>query len=77
VLPILWGERLIGRADMLVDRRDDKVPAKSLHAERDAPRGNEVSPKIGEIVEQLAEFLGAEGVVHAVRFPDAWKNSLH
>jgi uncharacterized protein len=77
VLPILWGERLIGRADMRVDREDEKLLVNSLHAERGAPGDMEISLKIGETMEQLAEFLGAKEVVYTARVPSAWKNSLH
>jgi uncharacterized protein len=77
VLPILWGERLIGRADMRMDREDEKLLVNSLHAERGAPGDMEISLKIGETMEQLAEFLGAKEVVYTARVPSAWKNSLH
>jgi len=76
VLPILWGERLIGRVDPRMDRNNEKLLINSIHAERGAPRDKEVSSKIGETIEQLAEFLGAKEVVYTPRVPTAWRNSL-
>ncbi len=77
VLPILWGERLIGRTDLRMDRRNEKLLVNSMHAERGAPGDREVSVRIGETMEQFAEFLGAKEVIYTQRVPPAWKNSLH
>ena len=76
VHPILYGDRLIGRADLLMDRKNEKLLVNSVHAERAAPGDKEVSSKIKETIGQLAEFLGAKAVVYTARVPGAWKNSL-
>jgi uncharacterized protein len=77
VLPILWGERLIGRADMLMDRKNGKLLVKSMYAERDSQSEREVAVKIGETMEKLASFLGAKEVAYPSRVPPAWRSSLH
>ena len=76
VLPILWGDRFIGRIDPQMDRRHEKLLINSVHAEPGAPAGKEVSSKIGERIDDLAEFLGAKEVVYTARVPKAWKYSL-
>lgn len=76
VLPILWGERLIGRVDPQMDRQSEKLIINSVHSERDAPSDREVASKIGETIGQLAEFLGAKEVGYTARVPAAWKSSL-
>jgi uncharacterized protein YcaQ len=76
VLPILSGERLIGRADVLMDRENRKLLVNSVHAEPGAPQDRQVSTKIGETMEELAGFLGAEAVTYTSRVPPAWKSSL-
>ena len=76
VLPILWGDRFIGRVDPAMDRRNEKLLINSIHAEPGAPSDKEVSLKIGETIELLAEFLGAKEVVYTARVPKAWRNSL-
>lgn len=76
VLPILWGERFIGRLDPQMDRVNEKLLIDSIHAERGAPRGKEVASKIEETIAQLAGFLGAKEVAYSARVPSAWKKSL-
>lgn len=76
VLPILWGDRFIGRVDPQMDRRNEKLLINSVHAEPGAPNDKEVSLKIGETIGNLAEFLGAKEVVYTARVPKAWRNSL-
>jgi len=77
VHPILWGDRLIGRVDLLLDKKNEKLLVKSVHAERGAPGDKDVSSKIGETIEAFAGFLRAKEVVYPARVPTAWKNSLH
>lgn len=76
VLPILWGDRFIGRVDPSMERQNEKLLINSVHAEQGAPSDREVSAKLGETIEQFAEFLGAREVVYTARVPAAWKNSL-
>ena len=76
VLPILWGDRLIGRIDPLMERGEERLLIKSVHAEPGAPADKEVSSKIGEKIVQLGEFLGAKEVVYTARVPKAWRSSL-
>src|SRR6059036_2534353 len=54
------GDRFIGRIDPQMDRRHEKLLINSVHAEPGAPAGKEVSSKIGERIDDLAEFLGAK-----------------
>src|SRR5207245_1163256 len=76
VHPILYGDKLIGRADLLMDKKNEKLLVNSVHAERGAPGDKEVSSKIGQTIHQLAELLGAREVAYTARVPAAWKNSL-
>jgi uncharacterized protein YcaQ len=76
VHPILWGDKLIGRADLRMDRENEKLNILSVHAEPDAP-GKEVSAKIAEMMEEFGEFLGAKEAVYATRVQTAWKNALN
>jgi len=76
VLPILWGDRFIGRIDPKVDRENSRLVINSVHAEAGAPRDTDVSSMIGERIADLAEFVGAKEVVYTNRVPAAWKSSL-
>jgi uncharacterized protein len=76
VYPILWGDRLIGRADLRADKTRGKLMVNSVHAEPGAPSDKEVATRIGETMEELAEFVGMKEVEYTARVPRAWKNSL-
>ncbi len=76
VLPILWGDRFIGRLDPRMDRENERLVVNSIHAEPGAPKDKEVALKIRGTIENLAEFLGAKEVEYMARVPKAWRNSL-
>lgn len=77
VLPILWGDRLIGRVDPLVDKSKGRLLINSVHAEPNAPTDKEVASNVGDAIQRLAQFLGAKQVVYSSQVPIAWKRSLH
>jgi uncharacterized protein YcaQ len=76
VLPILWGDRFIGRIDPEMDRKKERLLIHSVHAEPGAPGGKEASSAISETIASLAEFLGAKEVTYSARVPTSWKSSL-
>jgi uncharacterized protein YcaQ len=76
VLPILWGETLIGRIDARLDKAGGKLVVHSVYAEPDAPGDREVSDQIGETIARFAEFLGAREVTYGSNVPALWKSSL-
>ena len=76
VLPILWGERFIGRIDPQLDKKEEKLVINSVHAEPGAPGGKEISTMIGETIEHLADFIGAKEVVYRGPAPAEWKSAL-
>ena len=76
VHPILWGDRLIGRADLLMDKPHEKLLVNSVHAEPGAAGAKEVATEIAETIAQFAEFLGAKEVAYSARVPKSWKSSL-
>jgi len=62
VLPILHGDRLIGRADLRMDRRAGRLVAPAIHREEGAPRGKTVARAIRRELERLARWQGATEV---------------
>jgi len=76
VLPILDGDRLIGRIDPVTDRQKEVFRINAVHAEHGAPRGRDPARRIADAVEDLASFLGAKRVVYPERIPEAWKGYL-
>jgi len=77
VLPILYGDKFIGRMDPLMDRKNGKLSIKAVYAERNAPKDKGVSREIRNSVEQLSEFLGAKEVVYSRKVPKYWRSYLH
>ncbi|MBL8059025.1 MAG: YcaQ family DNA glycosylase [Anaerolineales bacterium] len=75
VLPILHGERLIGRLDPEFDRTTGVLRVKSVHAEPGAPK--DAGPAVAGALAELAAFLGAGRVqVNLKRAPAAWQRAL-
>jgi len=77
VLPILYGDKFIGRLDPLMDRKNGKLIIKAVHAEPRAPRDKDTSREIRDSVKQLSEFLGAREVVYSRKVPKYWQSHLH
>jgi uncharacterized protein YcaQ len=71
VLPILHHDRLIGRADLAVDRKRGRLVAHAVHREPDAPRGKAVARAIRRELQQLAKWQGAADL-ELRTVPDAW-----
>jgi uncharacterized protein YcaQ len=61
VLPLLLGERLVGRVDLKADRRRRVLLVPGAFAEPDADRGEVVGPLVGELV-RLAGWLGLDDI---------------
>ena len=62
MLPILHGDRLIGRADPRIDRTTKTLHVEALLAEPGAPR--KAAPAVAKAIDELARFAGAERVVY-------------
>src|SRR5438128_116166 len=61
VLPLLLGERLVGRVDLKADRRRGVLLVPGAFAEPGADRGELVGPLLGELV-RLAGWLGLDDI---------------
>jgi uncharacterized protein YcaQ len=76
VLPILHGDRLIGRIDPTLDRGRQRLVVHAVHAEPDAPPTAEAGRAVAAAVADLACFLGAREVAYGDRLPAAWAPRL-
>jgi len=76
VLPIIRGDKFIGRIDPAIDRKKELLNIHSVHAEPGATKEKGAASEIREAIERLATFLDAKEVVYSRRVPDAWKGSL-
>jgi uncharacterized protein len=65
VMPILSGDRLIGRIAPRADRRREMLVVEGVFAEPGAPHGAETAVSLAKTVESLSEFVGARSVEYA------------
>jgi uncharacterized protein len=70
VMPILHGDRIIGRLDPLFDRAAGVLRINAVHAEPDAPPG--AWPAARRSIDELAAWLGP-GEVSLPTLPDVWR----
>ena len=68
VMPVLAGERLIGRVAARVDRKTGVLVVEGMYAEPGAPP----DPALPAAIESLASFAGAGSVSHAGRWRSAY-----
>jgi uncharacterized protein YcaQ len=76
VLPILHGDRLIGRIDPLMDRKQNKFVINNVYTEPDAPMNRKTAQAVSKAIESLAGFLGAKSIEYGANIPDGWKSAF-
>ncbi len=77
VLPILHGDRFIGRIDPRMDRERGTLMMNAVYAEPDAPATRTVARAVRKAIRQLAEFLDADDIEYDRKhLPPAWKRDL-
>jgi hypothetical protein len=76
VLPILHGDRLIGRIDPALDRKRQVLTIQAVYAEPDAPLTKETGLAIARAVQELAVFVGAKDIVYTGQVPEGWRPGL-
>jgi uncharacterized protein len=74
VLPILRGDRLIGRIEPVFDRKAGVVRVEGVWAEPGAPAG--AGPGIAQGVRRLARWLGTREIAYSKRVPALWRDAL-
>jgi uncharacterized protein len=73
VLPILHGDRLVGRIDPLFDRRTRLLRVHEVYAEPGAPKS--AGPAVAQAIARLAGWLGAGEVAYS-RVPPIWASAF-
>lgn len=76
VLPILHGDRLIGRIDPTMDRKQERLTLHAVYAEPTAPATPETARAVAGAIESLAAFLGAREITYAGPVPEMWRPAL-
>ncbi|MGH7903420.1 MAG: winged helix-turn-helix domain-containing protein [Candidatus Dormibacteraceae bacterium] len=75
VMPVLHGDRLIGRIDPVFDRARGILAVKAVHPEPEAPMTHATGRAIGAAVRRLGRFLGAREIEYG-EVPAAWAPAI-
>jgi len=76
VLPILHGDRLIGRMDSKLDRKSGVYAVNALYVESGAPVDEITGRAIGASLGELVAFIGAKRVEYGENIPAMWRQYL-
>ncbi|TET58731.1 hypothetical protein E3J51_00550, partial [Candidatus Bathyarchaeota archaeon] len=76
VMPILHGDRLIGRIDPEMNRREEVLKVNAVYAESDAPVTEKTGKMVADAINELGSFLGAKEIVYGKKIPTRWKSQL-
>ncbi|HEX3214535.1 MAG TPA: crosslink repair DNA glycosylase YcaQ family protein [Actinomycetota bacterium] len=74
VLPILHGDRLIGRVDPALDRATGRLVVHAIHPEPGAPAS--AGPAVAAALGELAGFVGATGLDLRQPPPEVWRTGF-
>ncbi len=74
VLPILDGDRLVGRLDPRFDRESGVLRIDGVWAEQGAPTS--AGPRVAGAMRELADWLGAREITFGPVMPSAWRTAL-
>lgn len=77
VLPIVWGERIIGRADAQLDKEARVLRVHALFAEAGAPTDLRIGSAIRAELDDLGGFVGADSTRFTARVPSFWRAAFH
>jgi uncharacterized protein YcaQ len=76
VLPILHGDRIIGRIDPTMDRKASTLNINAVYAEPDAPLDAATAKAISASIRDLAAYLDAGDIAYTERVPQGWRRAL-
>ena len=63
VLPLLWRDRVVGRADLKAERREGALVVKALHLERGVRRSGALDDAFERALDRLRRTIGLERVI--------------
>ncbi len=72
VLPILSGDRFVGRVDPVYEKAERRLVLKAVHPEPSVNVEASEIRAIGTTIRQLGKFLGAQEIVYPERLASAW-----
>ena len=76
VLPILHGDRLIGRLDPKMDWKKGVLTINAIYPEATTPLDAATGQAVAQTIAHLATFLGAQQIVYGEKIPAGWQPFL-
>ncbi|MEZ4834307.1 MAG: hypothetical protein R2873_20365 [Caldilineaceae bacterium] len=76
VLPILHGDRFIGRMDSQLDRKTGVYTVRMIYPEHEDDVNAETAVGIAQSLKELSEFIGAKTVVLGEEIPGCWREAI-
>ncbi|MDE0461592.1 MAG: winged helix DNA-binding domain-containing protein [Caldilineaceae bacterium] len=76
VLPLLHGDRFLGRMDSQIERKTGIYRIHALYAEEGVRIDAQTGAAVAGTLLELAQFIGAKDVELGERIPAAWRNAL-
>ena len=76
VMPILHGNRLIGRIDPALNRAQKTLVINAIHIEPNVPITSEMGHAVSNAIQELAHFLNAMSINYCQQVPQEWKHLL-
>ena len=73
VLPVLEGDRFLGRIDPVMDRKTGVLTINGIWAEKDAPNDKLTGIAVRDAIEELGRFLGADTITYPRQIQAGWK----
>jgi uncharacterized protein YcaQ len=73
VMPILDGDRLIGRVDPFMDRKQQKLLVHAVHVEPHLKLSAAAGRATAKAISELAAFLGARDIQYGALVPERWR----
>jgi uncharacterized protein YcaQ len=76
VMPILYGDRLVGRIDPALNRAQRTLVINAVHIEPDVPITSEMGQAVIHAIQELAHFLNATTINYSHQMPQDLKHLL-
>ncbi len=76
VMPLLHGDRFIGRMDSKLERKTGIYHIHALYPEEDERNDAQTGAAVADSIRELAQFIGAKRVKLGDRIPAVWRTAL-
>ena len=76
VLPILHGDRLIGRIDSRMDRKKHIYAVNNVYLEKNVIPDETTGQAVAQAITNLGRFIGAKQIVYGDNIPQPWRPFL-